>query len=84
MWEVAVAAASDGSSLSTAPSVAVLYLLTQLCGSEIAIQMISDMEQQTATVTTLEKGISALASTLETVPVMETPMVTRDGCQCLV
>ena len=26
----------------------------------------------------------ALASTLETVPVMETLMVTRDGCQCLV
>ena len=38
IWEVAIPAASDGSSLSTAPSVVVLCLLTQLCGSEIETQ----------------------------------------------
>ena len=45
IWEVAVAAASDGSSLSTAPSVAVPCLLTQLCGSEVEVQMTTDTEQ---------------------------------------
>ena len=35
IWEIAVTAASDGSSLSTALSVAVLCLLTQLCGSPV-------------------------------------------------
>ena len=44
IWEVAVAAASDGSSLSTASSVADLCLLTPLCGSEVAVQMTSDTE----------------------------------------
>ena len=45
IWEVAVAAASDGSSLSTAPSVADLCLLTQLCGSPIVTLVTSDTEQ---------------------------------------
>ena len=44
-WQIAVGAASDSSSLSTALSVAVLCLLTQLCGSPIATRLTTDKEQ---------------------------------------
>ena len=78
------AAASDGSSLLTAPSAVVPCLLTQYCGSEILGKTTTDPGLSRATVTTYTRAKSELESTLEIVQGMGTPMVKQAGIQCLV
>ena len=76
------AAARDGSSLLTAPSAVLLYLLTQCCGSEILGKTTTDPGSLRATVTTYTRAKSELESILEIVQDMETPMATQAGIQC--
>ena len=76
------AAASDGSSLLTAPSAVVPCLLTQCCGSEIKTKTTTDPGSLRATVTTYTRAKSELESILEIVQDMETPMAIQAGIQC--
>ena len=84
IWEYVAAAANDGSSLLTAPSAVVPFLLTQYCGSQIVGKTTTDPGLSRATVTTYARAKSELESPLEIVQGMGTPMVAQAGIQCLV